>query len=362
MASSPLKSLKALGQSVWLDNLPRRLLIDGSLQRLIAEDGLSGITSNPSIFQKAISESEHYQEDILRLRNAAPDSESRYEALVVPDVQAACDLFRPVFDASHGDDGYVSLELNPQLAHDLESTLNAAERLRRDVGRDNLLLKVPATPTGIQAFEELTARGFKINVTLMFSLRHVRDVFAAYVRGMRRWVGAQCDPREVKAVASLFLSRVDTLVDQQLSAIGSAEALALRGRTAVAMAKLAYQHFLHVFHGPDFADLLIAGARPQYLLWASTGIKNPDYSDLLYVEPLIGPQTINTMPDATLAAFRDHGHAAPTLTEGVAEAEQTLARLAALGIDLDGAVAEQLQQEGMRLFEASFAKLLELVS
>lgn len=361
MMAQSFKSLKKFGQSVWLDNLSRHILEDGSLKRDIEEDGVTGVTSNPSIFQKALSEGDYYSEDLARLKAQYPDPERRYEALVIPDIQAACDMFRSVYDATGGNDGYVSLEVSPTLAYDVGGTVAAAERLRAMVKRDNLLIKVPATPEGAVAFEEMIARGMKVNITLMFSMQHIQDIFAAYERGLRRWIASGGDPRPIKAVASVFLSRVDTLVDKRLEQIGTPQALALRGQAAIALMKRAYQHYMNLFHGPQFADLIQQGARPQYLLWASTGTKNPAYSDVMYVENLIGPETINTMPDSTLAAFRDHGQAAIKLTEGIDQAEATLSQLLALGIDMD-AVGLQLQQEGVKLFEDAFEKLLQQVA
>jgi len=358
---NPLREVKRLGQSLWLDNLSRVLLREGGLQRLIEDDGLCGVTSNPSIFHQAVSAGTHYRDDLARLKAGDLDAEQRYESLVIPDIQAACDLLRPTYDASRGDDGYVSLEVSPRLAYDEEATVQAALRLRQAVRRDNLLIKVPATPPGVRAFERLIAQGVNINVTLMFSLHHVLQVVQAYIRGLHRWREHGGDPRAIKAVASLFLSRVDTLVDQQLKARGGAEALVLRGRTGVALAKLAYQRYRDLFHGPAFAELAVTGVRPQYLLWGSTGTKNPNYSDVLYVEPLIGPATINTLPDTTLAAFRDHGKAALTLEQDVEQAQAHFLALEKIGIDLH-AVGETLQAEGVRLFEVAYQQLLELVS
>jgi transaldolase len=348
----------SLGQSLWLDNLSRSLLRDGTLARLIAEDGISGVTSNPAIFHNALATSPYYAADLLRLRAEETDAEQRYEALVIADIRDACDLLLPIFAASGGDDGYVSLEVAPRWAQDAVHTVEEALRLSAAVDRRNLLIKVPGTPQGIDAFEALTMLGINVNVTLLFSIAQVEAVFAAYLRGLAARAGTGADVGRNKAVASLFLSRVDTLVDTRLDAIGSQEALALRGKAAVAMAKLAYQRYRSVFHGAAFAALAQQGARPQYLLWASSGVKNPDYSDLLYVEPLIGPETINTLPDKTLAALRDHGRAAPCLQDGVAEAEMQLAELARLGIDMD-AVGQRLQQEGVELFEAAYRKLLQ---
>lgn len=346
-----------LGQSLWLDNLSRSLLHDGTLARLIAEDGVSGVTSNPSIFQNALATSPYYADDLARLKVNEPDVERRYEALAIPDIQAACDLLLPTHEASGGNDGYVSLEVAPRWAYDSTRTVEEAQRLSAAVNRRNLLIKVPGTPEGVSAFEALTTLGINVNVTLLFSVAQTQAVFDAYIRGLSARVQAGADVRRSKAVASLFLSRVDTLVDTQLTAIGTQAALSLRGKAAVAMAKLAYQRYLRVFHGEAFAALAQQGATPQYLLWASTGVKNPDYRDLLYVEPLIGPETINTLPDKTLAALRDHGDPVPRVAQGVAEAEAQLAELARLGIDMD-AVGNTLQDDGVKLFEAAFQKLL----
>ena len=346
-----------LGQSLWLDNLSRSLLHDGTLARLITEDGVSGVTSNPSIFQNALATSPYYADDLTRLKVNEPDAERRYEALAIPDIQAACDLLLPTHEASGGNDGYVSLEVAPRWAYDSTRTVEEAQRLSAAVNRRNLLIKVPGTPEGVSAFEALTTLGINVNVTLLFSVAQTQAVFDAYIRGLSARMQAGADVRRSKAVASLFLSRVDTLDDTQLTAIGTQAALSLRGKAAVAMAKLAYQRYLRVFHGEAFAALAQQGATPQYLLWASTGVKNPDYRDLLYVEPLIGPETINTLPDKTLAALRDHGDPVPRVAQGVAEAEAQLAELARLGIDMD-AVGNTLQDDGVKLFEAAFQKLL----
>lgn len=357
---NPLLQIRAEGQQIWLDNLSRTLLNDGHLARLIAEDGVAGVTTNPAIFQKAIAGGRYYEEDLAALKSEPLDAETRYERLVVPDVQRACDLLRPTFEASGGAAGYVSLEVSPALAHDRAGTLAAGLRLKDTVARDNLLIKVPATAAGVQAIEELIARGVSVNVTLMFSLAHVEAVAGAYVRGLARRQAQGDDVRPVMSVASLFLSRVDTLIDAELQKMGGS-GLALRGKTAVATAKLAYQRYLERFAGADFADLRRAGARPQYMLWASTGTKNPAYGDLPYVEPLIGPDTVNTLPDATLAALRDHGRVARTLELGVADARAQFAALTEHGIDLT-AIGERLQHEGLRQFEDAFAQLLSLTA
>jgi transaldolase len=350
--------ITTLGQSLWLDNLSRDLLRDGKLGELIAENGVTGVTSNPTIFQIALANSPHYADDLARLKTEAIDPEQRYEALVIPDIQAACDLLLPAYEASGGSDGYVSLEVPPPLAYDPTRTVEEAQRLSALVDRRNVLIKVPGTAEGVRAFEALTVLGINVNVTLLFSIAQTRAVFDAYIRGLTTRAAAGADVRRSKAVASLFLSRVDTLVDTQLTAIGTQEALSLRGRAAVALAKTAYQAYLHTFHGELFAALAQQGATPQYLLWASTGVKNPDYHDLLYVEPLIGRETINTLPDKTLAALVDHGKAALTLEAGTDEAAAQLAALAHLGVSMD-AVGERLQVDGVNSFAASFTQLLE---
>lgn len=367
MNENPLLQLKAMGQHVWLDNLSRTLLQEGVLQRLMTEDGIDGVTSNPAIFQKAIADSPYYREDLQRLRSSSLNAEARYESLVIPDIQAACDTLLPAYVSSLGEAGYVSLEVSPALAHDRVATEAAARRLRQAVGRDNLLIKVPATPAGVRAFEQLTAAGIRVNVTLIFSLAQYEAVAQAYLRGAVRWLdsggGGGENAKQLRSVASVFLSRVDTLVDKRLDAIATADTAqiqTLKGRSGVALAKRCYYRYLEIFHGPEFAALSQAGVRPQTLLWASTGTKNPAYSDVLYVEPLIGGQTINTLPDATLAAFREHGRAATTLMTGMNEAQAHIEVLAALGIDLND-VGETLQTEGVRLFAKAYEKLLVAV-
>jgi transaldolase len=359
-AMTIIHDIRKLGQSIWLDNLSRTHLREGVLAHLI-EQGVAGITSNPSIFQKAVAESPYYRDDLAAMLGSEPQLERRYEALVIADIQAACDLLRPTYDASDGDNGYVSLEVSPRLAHDENGTVVEALRLRDQVERDNLLIKVPATPAGIKAFARLTATGVRVNVTLLFSVPQTAAVFEAYLRGAREWLTQGGDPRRLKAVASLFLSRVDTLVDKRLEAIGTPEALGLRGQSAVAMAKLAYRRYQEIFHGPAFAELRAAGVRPQYLLWASSGTKNPAYSDLLYVEPLIGPETINTLPDKTLAALLDHGRAELRVEASVAEANEHGAALAHFGIDL-AQIGDELQEDGVRLFAEAFDALIKSVA
>ncbi len=353
----PTQHVTTLGQSLWLDNLSRSLIQDGVLARLIAEDGVSGVTSNPSIFQNALATSPYYANDLMRLKVSEPDAERRYEALVIPDIQAACDLLLPTYETTGGNDGYVSLEVAPRWAYDAPRTVEEAKRLSAAVNRRNLLIKVPGTPEGVSAFESLTTLGINVNVTLLFSVAQTETVFNAYIRGLTARARAGADVRHSKAVASLFLSRVDTLVDAQLTAMGTQEALSLRGKAAVAMAKTTYQRYLALFHGEPFAELKKQGARPQFLLWASTGVKNPDYHDLLYVEPLIGQETINTLPDKTLAALRDHGQTVLRVEAGIIEATAQLAELAQRGIDMD-TVGNTLQDDGVKSFESAFQKLL----
>ena len=356
-----IKQIAELGQSLWLDNLSRSLIKQGTLARLINEDGVTGITSNPSIFHNAIANGADYADELARLKQSDPDPERRYEALVIPDIQAACDLMRPVFDRTQGDDGYVSLEVAPRWAYDAEGTIAEAQRLATAVARDNLLVKVPGTPEGVSAFETLTRLGINVNVTLLFSVKQTERIWGAYIRGLTARVAAGLDIRQSKAVASLFLSRVDTLIDTKLTEIGTPEALGLRGKAAVAMAKQAYRRYEEIFKNASFAHLQQSGGRPQYLLWASTGVKNPAYPDLLYVEPLIGVETINTLPDKTLDAIRDHGQPALDLTLGLGEANTQLEQLTELGIDMDE-VGETLQADGVKQFATAFDKLLALVA
>ncbi|RRQ24392.1 transaldolase [Guyparkeria sp. SCN-R1] len=349
------------GQSLWLDNLSRALLTDEGLPRLIRDYGIRGVTSNPSIFKKAIVGSDLYTEDIAAGKRQYSDVESVYEHLVVTDIQRACDLLRPVWDQSHGEDGWVSWEESPGIAHDAHASVRAAHRLRELVDRANVLIKVPGTVEGIEAFERLIGEGVSVNVTLLFSLDQVRWVFAAYRRGIEQLEKNGGKPAEVRAVASLFMSRVDTLVDKQLDAIGGGRAQALKGRAALALAGMAYAHFREVFEDESFDRFEQEGAWPQYLLWASTGTKNPAYSDLLYVENLIAPRTINTLPDATLEAFADHGRIASLLKPRLDEDREVWAELAEVGVDMDGAVRDQLLDEGLEQFQAAFDDLLAAI-
>ncbi|HEX4836813.1 MAG TPA: bifunctional transaldolase/phosoglucose isomerase [bacterium] len=352
---NPLRELQDHGQSVWLDYIRRSLITSGDLKRLIEVDGLRGITANPTIFEKAIAGSSDYDEAIRRRLGAEAHQDARalYETLAIEDVQMAADVLRPIYDATEGADGFVSLEVSPHLAHDSAGTIAEARRLWHALGRPNTMIKVPATPEGPAAIEALTAEGVNVNVTLIFALAPYEAVAQAFLRGLARYP----NPGRIASVASFFVSRVDTAVDRALDAIGTAEALALRGRIGIAQCKVAYRRFREIFHGEPFAALRRRGARPQRLLWASTGTKNPSYSDVLYVEDLIGPETVNTIPPATLDAFRDHGRVRDTLAEGVQDAEAVLSRLSRLGVDL-GSITDGLLAEGVAAFEASFEKLL----
>jgi transaldolase/transaldolase/glucose-6-phosphate isomerase len=313
------------------------------------------MTSNPTIFEKSISGTSDYDESLRKIQEESGRLEVKdvYEKLAIEDIQMATDALRTVYDDTGGEDGYVSLEVSPELADDTDATIAEAERLWRTVNRPNLMIKVPATPAGLPAFETLIANGVNVNVTLMFSLKHYEDVAQAYLRGLSK----ASHPEKMASVASFFVSRVDTMVDKALEANGSDEALALRGKTAVANAKVTYQRFEEIFYGEPFEELKARGARVQRPLWASTSTKNPNYRDVIYVDELIGPDTVNTLPPATLDAFRDHGVVRSTLTDGVDQAREQIDQLKALGIDLD-AITEKLQVDGVASFAKSFVDLL----
>jgi len=357
------------GQSLWLDFIRRRMIVEGRLERYMEEDGLRGITSNPSIFEKAIGGSDDYDPQLEGLLADDPRAGAKelFEALAIVDIRDACDALRPVYQESGGDDGYVSLEVSPYLAYDTEGTVAEVRRLWAEVERPNLMVKVPATPEGVPAIERLTGEGINVNVTLMFSFDHYEAVANAYVAGLEKLADEGDDEalRRVASVASFFVSRVDGKLDPKLAAIGGDEALALLGKVAIANSKRAYRRFTELFRSPDgdgarFARLAERGARVQRVLWGSTSTKNPDYRDVLYVEELIGPDTVNTAPPETIEAFRDHGRVRDTVTEGWDEADETLAALARLGIDLD-AVTEELQREGVEKFADSFDGLLAAI-
>ncbi len=349
-----VQELLKLGQSVWLDYIRRDMMTGGKLKELI-DTGVRGMTSNPSIFEKALASCPDYDDAIGRLLTAdrRTDVNKLYEALAIEDIRMAADAFRPQYEESDHVDGMISLEASPFLAADTDGSIAEARRLWKLVDRPNLMIKIPATPEGIAAVETLIAEGLNVNITLMFSRKHYEAVGEAYLKGI-----ARCrQPGRVTSVASFFVSRVDTLVDKQLEKIGTAEALGLRGKAAVANCKMVYRRFREVFAGQDYFVEQKRGARLQRLLWGSTSTKNPAYSDVLYVDNLIGPDTVNTMPLETVEAFLDHGKVRRTVDEGIGEATAVLDSLARLGIDLD-AVTEQLQKDGVRAFADSFTKLL----
>jgi transaldolase len=353
---SRLNALKEYGQSIWLDYVQRSLITSGELRRLVEEDGIRGVTSNPTIFEKAIAGSRDYDEQLKSILAANPRTDPRtlYELVAIQDIQMAADVLKPVYEERDRADGFVSLEVSPHLAHDTEGTLAEVRRLWRAVARPNAMIKVPATAQGIPAVETLIGEGININITLMFSLSHYEAVAGAYVNGLARCA----HPERVASVASFFVSRVDTVVDRALEAIGTAQASILRGRIAIANSKLVYRRFGEIFYGEPFARLRDKGARVQRPLWASTGTKNPAYSDVLYVDELIGPDTVNTLPPATLDAYRDHGAAAgATVEQGCGQAEANLAELKKLGVDL-AAITERLQIDGVAAFAASYDQLL----
>ena len=358
MAESNLHKLSARGQSVWIDYLSRDLLDTGELARMMKEDAVVGVTSNPTIFQKAISQGERYDQQLKELLEEETDPKEIFLNLSARDVAAALDLLAPVHDES-SQDGYVSWEVDPTLAYDREATFDEAMRLHAWIDKPNLYVKIPATQPGLGAIEDCVAHGKNINVTLTFSLQRYREVAEAYLRGLERLVAGGGDPSHVHSVASFFVSRVDTEADKRLEAIGGREALALRGKLAIANAKLAYEHYGRTFSGGRWDFLAGKGANPQRCLWASTSTKNPDYRDVLYLEELIGPQTVNTMPEDTIAAFQDHSEVrGDTVAEGLDEAHDVFTRLERVGVDYDD-VTETLELEGVQKFAASFGELLE---
>ncbi len=349
-----LQDLNEVGQSVWYDFIRRDMLTGSGLEDLVAA-GIRGVTSNPSIFEKAIADSNLYDDQIESLKESDPAE--IFEALAIDDIRAAADILRPVYDTSGGHDGFVSLEVSPELAHDTSATIADAMRLWSAVDRPNLMVKVPATVAGIPAIEELTAAGLNINATLMFSLSDYEAVAMAYIRGAER----AADPTSLASVASFFVSRVDASTDAALEAVGSDHALSLRGRAAIANAKVAYARYQQLFEGERFADLLAAGTRPQRVLWASTSTKNPDYNDVMYVEDLIGPNTVNTAPPATIDAFIDHGTVkADSLLVDMDEAATFIDSLPDVGIDFD-AITETLQVDGVESFADAYAGLLDAI-
>lgn len=357
--TSPLQRLSALGQSVWVDFLSRESIRGGHLQELIDDYAVVGATSNPTIFQKAMSSGDAYDEQMHELAAQGCDTAQTFWALAQQDIQDACDLFRPVWEAGKGRDGYVSLEVDPRLAYDTLETFREAIRLHKEVDRVNLMVKIPATKPGLAAIEDVIAKGHSINVTLIFSLRRYAEVAESYIRGLERLVAEGGDPRKVASVASFFVSRIDTEGDRRLDELAPASPHEeLKGKLAVANARLAYAHYLEAFSGPRWEYLESKGATPQRVLWASTSVKNPDYADTMYVAELIGPDTVDTMPEETIMAFQDHGSPEPRLHSGLAEARAVLADLEQAGIDYDD-LTETLEREGVEKFAESFDDLMK---
>ncbi len=354
-----LRQLNEIGQSVWLDHISRDMLGDGGELSRLVDMGIRGVTSNPTIFQKALAGSEAYDDQLRAVLRAHPDatSEEAFDELAVADIRGAADVLRRVYDESGGADGFVSLEVAPSLAHDTEGTVADARRLWAKVDRPNLMVKIPATAEGVPAVERLISEGININVTLMFSLQDYENVAQAYLRGL-----AACDvPAQVNSVASFFVSRVDTKVDAALEKVGTPEALELRGRIAIANSKLAYRRYQQLFEGPEFGIQADRGGKVQRVLWASTSTKNPAYPDTIYVDGLIGPSTVNTMPPSTIEATLAHGTVAVTITESVDDAAAEVAALADLGIDFDEITAD-LQTEGVQAFADSMSDLYQTLS
>jgi transaldolase len=351
-----LREIEALGQAIWIDNLNRQLIDDGELERLITEDGISGVTSNPTIFEKGMGHSDRYDDAFREAARETDDPQEIFERLAYQDVRDAADLLRPVFEETKGQDGYVSFELPASLAFDAEGSIAEAQRHRDAIDRPNVLIKVPGTEPGVRAFEELTALGVNVNVTLLFAVERYREIAEAFLRGLERRLDAGEPIDRSASVASFFVSRVDTKVDAALEELGRED---LRGRAAVANAKLAYAEFQELFSGDRWERLAAAGANVQRPLWGSTSTKNPDYSDTLYVDELIGPDTVNTMPDATIEAARDHATPTRTVDRDVDAARQLMTKLRELGVDLDDIVMRQLVDEGVEAFAGSYDDLLE---
>jgi transaldolase len=340
---------------VWIDSISREWLQNGFLEKLIREDAVVGVTSNPTIFQKALAGGSWYDEQLKVVMAEEEEPKEIFYRLAVKDIQDACDVLQRVWDEGSGKDGYVSMEVDPTLAYDRDGTIEEALRLNEWIDRPNLFVKIPATEPGLDAIEECIARGRPINVTLIFSLERYAAVAEAYVRGLERFVTGGGDASTVASVASFFVSRVDTEADRRLDEVGHPE---LKGKLAIANAKLAYERYQEIFSGARWDSLAARGATPQRCLWASTSTKNPDYRDVMYVEELIGPQTVNTMPLETIEAFQAHGTVADTLGQGLGEARSLLEQLAAAGVDYDD-VTETLEREGVQKFADSFEELLD---
>lgn len=352
---NPIDELRRYGQSLWLDYISRGMIRSGELKRLIEQAGITGLTSNPTLFERAIDETHDYDDALGRLAaDHHLDARAVYESLSVEDVRAAADVLRSVYKRTGGADGYASIEVSPHLAHDSNGTVAEASRLWREIDRPNVMVKIPATREGVPAIEDALASGININITLIFSMRQYEAVAGAFLRGIER----ASSPARIASVASVFVSRIDTAVDRELEKIGTSEALGLRGRAAIANARLIYRRFREIFDSPRFAGLRARQVHAPRVLWGSTGTKNPAYSDVMYVEELIGPNTINTVPPATLRAFQEHGRSrGASAAEGWTEAESLLQRVQTVGVDLE-AVLDKLESEGVAAFRSSLDKLL----
>ena len=355
----PLTRLSELKQSVWVDFLSRESIRGGHLQELVDRYSVVGATSNPTIFEKAMSSGDAYDEQLHELAAEGIDGDAVFWVLAEQDIRDACDLFRPVWDGGSGRDGYVSLEVDPRLAYDTLVTYREAMRIHKSVDRPNLMVKIPATKPGLAAIEDVISKGHSINVTLIFSLQRYAEVAESYIRGIERLVAEGGDPKTVASVASFFVSRIDTEADRRLDELDPAHPAPkeLKGKLAIANARLAYAHYLEAFSGPRWEYLVGKGATPQRVLWASTSTKNPNYPDTLYVDELIGPDTVNTMPEETIEAYQDHGEPQARLQVGLDEAHRVLAELARVGVDYDD-VTETLEREGVEKFADSFAQLM----
>jgi transaldolase len=351
-----LHDLASLGQAVWFDFIQRSLISSGDLQDLI-DQGVRGVTSNPTIFEKAIAGSHDYDDALKRLAKAGKSVDEIYEELVLRDIMLTADLFLSVYVRTRGLDGYVSLEVNPALAYDTDKTVQEAKRLFKTLGKPNVMIKVPATDAGIQAVEALIADGVNVNVTLLFSVNQYVKAAEAYLSGLEKYLATGGDIAKVASVASFFVSRVDTSVDAELERLGNRNLL---GKAAIANAKIAYARFKEIFSGQRWERLAGKGAHVQRVLWASTGTKNPGYPDTLYVDKLIGPHTVNTLPPITLGAFLDHGHIASSLDSRLEQAEEEINELMKLGVDLD-VITGKLEEDGVRLFSRSFESLLNSI-
>lgn len=365
---NPLRSLSESGQSVWLDYIQRKLLATGELERLVEDDGVTGVTSNPAIFEKAVADSDDYDDVTARMgREGSADPKAVYEAIAMRDIREAADVLQSVYRETGRRDGYVSLEVSPHLAHDTEGTVAEARRLWNSVSRDNLLIKVPGTPEGVPAIERLIGEGISVNVTLLFAREAYEQVAQAYLRGLAKAAADGLDLGRIASVASFFISRIDTLADQMIEArleaadeAGKERLRGLMGKVAIANAKLTYKRYKEIMQGEGWQALAGRGARPQRLLWASTSTKNPGYRDVLYVEELVGEDTVNTVPPATLDAFRDHGKVRKSLDEDVEGASETMAALERAGVSMQE-VTDQLLEDGVRLFSEAFDKLLATI-